>query len=175
MVSILDHQVDVLAAYLRRGEAGVADVADRLHERAHDRPGERFGKREARYLPQSPLPPVLWPYRCGRCRFWEEGEPGEPGHCHVVGRAGDPYGGEAIHARGWCGLWTPPAGEPAFAWLRERLRPDGASSVRGEYRPRLAAGDETRAGRGEMPVAGAAGDGGTRADGASSGAGDDGG
>lgn len=150
MVSAIDHQADVLLAYYRDGERGLADVADRLHDGAHSQPGERFGKRQARYLPQSPFLPLLWRYQCGRCRFWEEGGPGEAGRCHVVGREDDPWGGEAIHPRGWCGLWMPPAGEPAFAWLRERLHPDGASNVRGEYRPALAG--EGGVARGNQPA-----------------------
>lgn len=140
--SVLAHQARVLRAYLSDGEAGLARVADDLHRRAHDRPGGAFGKREAAYLPVSPFPPVMWRYSCERCRFYHEGGPGEPATCHVVGRDGDSFGGEAIHPEGWCGLWTPPAGEPAFAWLRERLHPDGRSSVRGEYDPAV-----TRKGR----------------------------
>ena len=130
----------MLSAYLRRGEAGLTDLEEQLHEQAHEQPGDKFSKREAAYLPQSPFPSLLWQNRCGRCRFWEEGEPGEPGKCHIVGREGDPYGGEAIHYRGWCGLYTPPANEPAFTWFHERLNPNGASSVRGLYMPWLASG-----------------------------------
>lgn len=126
-----------MRAYLTGGEAGLARVADDLHDRAHRQPGGKFGKRETAYLPQSPLPPAMWRYSCQRCRFYREGAPGEPARCHVVGREGEPFGGERIHPEGWCGLWTPPEGEPAFAWFRERLRPDGKSSVRGEYDPAL--------------------------------------
>lgn len=140
MVNWLGHPPRVLSAYLRRGEAGLTDIEERLHEEAHDQPEGKFGKREVAYLPQSPFPPLLWQNRCGRCRFWEEGSPGEPGTCHIVGREGDPFGGEAIHPRGWCGLFTPASGEPAFAWFHERLNPDGASSVRGLYQPWLAEG-----------------------------------
>ncbi len=143
-VSVLAHQARVLRTYLTEGEAGLERVASRLHDRAHGQPGGRFGKRETSYLPQSPLPPVAWRYSCERCRFYEEGSPGGPATCHVVGREGDPYGGEAIHPSGWCGLWTPPAGEPAFAWVRERLRPDGKSSVRGEYDPAITRKDRSR-------------------------------
>lgn len=140
MTHWMEHPPRLLAAYLMRGEAGLTDLEERIHEQAHDEPGEKFGKRDVAYLPQSPLPPTLWPMRCGRCRFWEEGAPGQPGTCHVVGREDDPYGGEAIHPRGWCGLYMPPSKEPAFAWLHERLDPDGASSVRGLYQPWVATG-----------------------------------
>lgn len=140
MVDWLGHPLRVLSAYMQRGESGLTDVEEQLHEQAHDQPGDKFSKREVAYLPQSPFPPLLWQNRCGRCRFWEEGSPGEPGGCHIVGREGDPYGGEAIHYRGWCGLFMPPSNEPAFTWFRERLQPDGASSVRGLYQPWLAEG-----------------------------------
>lgn len=146
--SVLAHQARLLRAYLTAGEDGVARVADDLHDRAHRQPGGKFGKREATYLPTTP-PPVLWRYSCERCRFYREGEPGEPATCHVVGRESDPFGGEAIHPEGWCGLWTPPAGEPALAWVRERLRPDGKSSVRGVYDPALARKERRREGRGQ--------------------------
>lgn len=133
MVSPLTHWATVLSTYLRRGEEGLSGVEDRLESTAHEQPNGKFSKKRARYLPQAPIPPTLWRTSCGRCRFWEEGEPGEPGRCHIVGREDDPYGGEAIHYRGWCAFWMPPAGEPPFAWIKERFRPDGKSSVRGEY------------------------------------------
>lgn len=137
MTSPRTHWAQVLRSYLLRGEAGLADLEERVESTAHDRPNRKFSKDEAIYLPQSPFPPTMWRTSCGRCRFWEEGEPGEPGKCHIVGREGDPFGGEAIHYRGWCAYWMPPAGEPPFAWVRERLRPDGRSSVRGVYDPEL--------------------------------------
>lgn len=146
--SVLAHQARLLRAYLTAGEDGVSRVADRIHDRAHRQPGGTFGKREAAYLPASPVPPVLWRYSCERCRFYREGEPGEPATCDIVGREGDPWGGDAIHPEAWCGLWTPPAGEPALAWVRERLRPDGKSSVRGEYDPALAQKERLRKDRG---------------------------
>lgn len=147
--SVLSHAPRVVAAYLRQGEDGLAELADRLREQAHERPGGKFSKRRALYLPQSPFPPLFWRNQCERCRFWYEGAPGEPGGCTIVGLQDDPFGGEAIHPRGWCALWMPPAGEPAFAWLRERLHPDGASAVRGQYRERLASrqGGDGPAGR----------------------------
>jgi len=135
MVSPLTHWAAVLGTYARGGEDSLDDVADRIEAAAHDRPGGKFGKAEALYLPQAPFPPTLWRTSCGRCRFYEEGAPGEPGQCHVVGREGDRAGGEAIHYRGWCTYWMPPAGEPALAWLRQRLAPDGRTEVRGEYDP----------------------------------------
>lgn len=140
MVNWLGHPPRVLSAYLSRGEAGLTDLEEKLHESAHRQPGHKFGKGEASYLPQSPFPPMLWRNQCERCRFYREGEPGESATCHIVGREGDPYGGESIHPRGWCGLYMPVGGEPAFAWLHERLHPDGASSVRGLYKPWLATG-----------------------------------
>lgn len=133
--STLSHASTLLWNYLRYGDRGVDAVAERVHDAAHDLPNGKFDKRSARYLPQSPFPPLLWRPQCGRCQFWEEGGPGEPGRCHVVGRPDDDFGGEAIHPRGWCAVFTPPSDEPAFAWARERLRPDGASSVRGRYDP----------------------------------------
>lgn len=144
MASPVTHVPTVIRTYLRDGEDGLAALADRLETEAHDRPGGKFGKREALYLPQAPLPPTLWRTSCGRCRFWEEGEPGVPGRCHIVGRRGDPFGGDSIHYRGTCGFWTPPEGEPPLAWVRERLRPDGKSSVRGEYDPELTAKERRR-------------------------------
>lgn len=135
MVSPSTHWATVLRAYLRRGEAGLAEVAERLESTAHDLPDGKFDKDRALYLPQAPIPPTIWRTSCGRCRFWEEGGPGEPGRCHIVGREGDPFGGEAIHYRGWCAFWMPPAGEPPFAWIGERLHPDGKSAVRGVYDP----------------------------------------
>lgn len=137
-VSVLDHAPNVLLTYLLDGEEGLAEMADRLHRKAHDQPERKFSKRDALYLPQTPFPPLLWRNTCGRCRFWREGGPGQAGQCHIVGRKDDRFGGQRIHPRGWCGLWMPPQGEPAFAWLREQLNPDGASAVRGRYKPWLA-------------------------------------
>lgn len=156
------HVPRMLYQYLRHGERGLSDVQDSLHERAHRRPGGKFGKREASYLPFRPFPLVLWDNRCERCRFYREGEPGDPATCHIVGREGDRYGGEAIHPEGWCGFYVPPAGEPALAWLRERVRPTGKTDVRGEYNPPTTEKAEIRraerrlgeggAGRGERPA-----------------------
>lgn len=137
MVSVLTHTPKTVLSYLLAGEDGLSRVGDRLHRAAHERPGGKFGKTEARYLPQTPFPPLLWQPQCGRCRFYEDGAPGEPATCHLVGREGDRWGGEAIHPRGWCAYYLPPEGEPAFEWYRERLNPIGTTSVRGEYRPRL--------------------------------------
>ncbi|WP_435178005.1 high-potential iron-sulfur protein [Halorussus sp. AFM4] len=134
-ISWPSHATSVLLAYLKDGEDGLSNVAEGIHQRAHDRPGEKFGKAEATYLPQSPVPPTMWKECCGRCRFWREGSPGEAGKCHVVGRKGDRFGGEHVHPSGWCKLWMPPKGEPAFAWLFEQLDPTGADLTRGEYRP----------------------------------------
>lgn len=142
-ISWPSHAGRVLSAYLKRGEDGLADLGEEIHDRAHDRPGEKFGKKEARYLPQTPFPPNLWVNSCGRCRFWEEGASGEAGRCHVVGRKGDRFGGEHIHPRGWCKLWLPPENEPAFAWLFEQLDPTGADLVRGKYRPRKKGDQQT--------------------------------
>lgn len=132
MVSVLTHMPRVLASYLRDGEDGLSRVTDGLEDAAHER-GAKFHKRRALYLPVSPFPPVLWRPKCGRCRFWVEGEPGAPGGCRIVGRPGDSFGGEAIHPDGFCGFYTPPAGEPPFAWFHDQLAPTGTDSVRGEY------------------------------------------
>ncbi|WP_433630636.1 high-potential iron-sulfur protein [Halomicrococcus sp. NG-SE-24] len=142
-VSWPSHAGRVLLAYLRDGEDGLAEIAEEIHHRAHDRHGEKFGKEEAGYLPQSPFPPTMWVNTCGRCRFWEEGAPGKAGKCHVVGRKEDRFGGEHIHPRGWCKLWLPPEGEPAFAWAFEQFDPTGADLDRGEFRPRDAADQQT--------------------------------
>lgn len=136
-VSTVSHMIRILHAYTQNGTDEVNEVADQLHEQAHQQPSHAFSKQQVWYLPQSPFPPFMWRYECERCQFWREGGPGEPGGCHIVGQEGDPFGGKHIHPRGWCGLWTPPKGEPAFAWFRERLKPDGKSSVRGEYDPPL--------------------------------------
>lgn len=133
MVAPVTHWARVVRAYLRDGEAGLAAVADRLESAARDQPDGKFGKARALYLPQAPVPPTLWRTSCGRCRFWEAGAPGDPGRCHIVGRADDRFGGEAIHYRGVCALWMPPEGEPPFAWVTQRLRPDGRTTVRGKY------------------------------------------
>jgi hypothetical protein len=133
MVSPLTHWAAVVGRYLQGGDADLAERAERVEGAAETRPEGKFGKKEALYLPQTPFPPTLWRTSCGRCRFWHEGEPGEPGTCHIVGREGDPFGGEAIHYRGWCAFWMPPPGEPVLAWIGERLHPDGRASVRGEY------------------------------------------
>lgn len=138
------HASKMLFRYLRDGERGLSEIADELHERAHDRPHGKFGKGEAAYLPQTPFPPNAWVNSCGRCRFWQEGDRGEAGSCHIVGRPGDSFGGERIHPRGWCKLWLPPANEPAFAWLFEQLDPTGADLERGNYRQHLRTGGEQR-------------------------------
>lgn len=152
MVSALTHWASVLTAYRRRGAKGLDDVADRLEAAAQEQPDGKFSKARALYLPQAPLPPTLWRTSCGRCRFWHEGGPGEAGRCHIVGREGDPFGGERIHYRGWCALWMPPAGEPAFAWMAERLRPDGRSSVRGAYDPETTEKERRRRERAPAPT-----------------------
>lgn len=141
-----------MSTYLRRGEPGLAAVEERLESAAHDQPDGKFGKRRARYLPQAPLPPTVWRTSCGRCRFWEAGEPGEAGRCHIVGREGDRFGGEAIHYRGWCAFWMPPRGEPPFAWVRERLRPSGRTSVRGVYDPGVTERKRRRTARDRTPT-----------------------
>jgi glucose/arabinose dehydrogenase len=126
----------VLWRYLTRGEDGLADLEAELREEAAARPGGKFGKREAGYVPFVPIPPVEFRHECGHCRFWVDHGPGKPGECMIVGREGDPWGGKAIHEKAGCALFVPPAGERAFAWLREQLDPTGADLVRGEYHPR---------------------------------------
>lgn len=129
--------MSVLTAYTQHGHEGLEDVQERLESAAHDQPEGKFSKKQAIYLPQAPFPPTVWRTSCARCRFWEAGEPGNPGQCHIVGREEDRFGGDDIHYRGWCAYWMPPNGEPAFAWMKERLRPSGKISVRGEYDPDL--------------------------------------
>lgn len=137
MSSPLTHGAGVLKTYVQHDHDGLVDIQNRLESKAHEQPGGKFSKKQALYLPQAPIPPTVWRTACGRCRFWEEGEPGEPGQCHIVGREDDSFGGEDIHYRGWCAYWMPPEDEPAFAWVKERLRPSGKTSVRGEYDPEL--------------------------------------
>lgn len=155
MVSVLTHAPRVFLTYMREGHEGLSRIADELDQLANDQPEEKFSKRQALYLPQTPLPVFLWRNECERCRFWEEGSPDEAGRCHIVGREDDPFGGEHIHPRGICGLFLPPDGEPMFGWLKERLNPTGAATVRGEYRSTLEqqdieSEDETR--EQEVPV-----------------------
>lgn len=152
MTSQVTHAPKLIRAYLQQGEEGLAEIEEQIESEAHERPNGKFSKKRALYLPQAPFLPTIWRTSCGRCRFWEEGEPGESGHCHIVGREDDPFGGEAIHYRGWCGFWMPPEGEPAFAWINERLRPDGTSSVRGEFDPEMTAKGRRRAVRASIPT-----------------------
>lgn len=133
----LTHLPQTVRKYVMHGETGVTDIATELEEEARQQPEGKFSKRDTYYIPQSVLPPFFWSKRCGRCRFWHEGGPAEPGRCHIVGRTDDPYGGDAIHPNGVCALYTPPRDEPAFGWLWDRLHPNGATSVRGEYNPPL--------------------------------------
>ncbi|MFB6166183.1 MAG: hypothetical protein ABEJ31_13565 [Haloarculaceae archaeon] len=163
MASPLRYQPRLLYHYLRGGEEGVHRAAKSVHELAHGQPGSKLSKKQALYTPQSPLPALIWRHECERCHFWREGEPDEPGTCHVVGQPDDPYGGEAIHPRGVCAYFTPPPGEPAFGWYRERFHPTGAETVRGEYRKSLAesgAESESPERKREIPVTEAGRDGG---------------
>ena len=132
----LAHYPRMLQAYLGRGEDGLAELEEELRTRASARPGGKFGKREAAYVPFVPLPPLEWRHRCGSCRFWVDEGPEKPGECMIVGRTGDPFGGKAIHEEAGCALFIPPAGESAFAWLREQFDPTGADLVRGEFHAR---------------------------------------
>ncbi len=143
-ISWTSHPPRLIYEYLLHGERGLSDVADRIHRRAHRQPGGKFAKADVRYLPFRPFPLLLWDNRCGRCRFWQEGGPGEAGGCHVVGRESDRYGGEAVHPDGWCGLYTPPENEPAFSWIRDRIEPSGATDVRGEYEPEMTRKEQRR-------------------------------
>lgn len=153
MPSPLTHIPKVFVNYLLDGEEGLSRIEERLHRAAHQQPGEKFGKGEALYLPQSPFLPDMWRNSCERCRFYSDGEPGKPATCHIVGREGDRWGGEAIHPRGWCAYYLPAKGEPAFTWLPERLNPNGASTVRGQYRPPLQAhGVHSESREREVPV-----------------------
>lgn len=134
-ISWATHPPRLIYEYLVDGERGLSRLERRLRRRAESQPGGKFSKEAVSYLPFRPFPLVLWDNVCGRCRFWHEGGPGEPGGCHIVGREGDGGGGEAIHPRGWCGLYTPPKREPSFAWIRDRISPSGDTDVRGKYEP----------------------------------------
>lgn len=70
----------------------------------------KYSKQAVAYLPLSP-PPVLWDYKCRKCRFWQE-----PNSCTVVE-------GE-ISPRGWCAVWLPPDDYKALSWPRELLSGD---------------------------------------------------
>lgn len=129
------HLPRMLYKYLLYGETGLSEIETELRRKAQAESGGKFSKADVSYLPLPPFPLLLWDNRCKRCRFYHEGEPGKPAQCHIVGHEGEKYGGEAIHPQGWCGVYTPPKGEPAFAWIRERFDPSGATDVRGEYNP----------------------------------------
>ncbi|PSP76107.1 glucose dehydrogenase [Halobacteriales archaeon QS_1_68_20] len=131
--SILKHYPRMLAAYLRRGEDGLSEIEEDLRSRAAAQPEGKFTKRQAAYVPFVPLPPLEWRHKCGHCRFWVDEGPGEAGQCMIVGTEDDGWGGESIHEEAGCALFMPPAGEPAFEWLREQRDPTGADLVRGEY------------------------------------------
>lgn len=62
------------------------------------------------YSPWAP-PPVLWDYKCRKCRWWQE-----PRECKVV--MGD------INGNGWCVLWVPPADYRAGTWPMEFIGGD---------------------------------------------------
>lgn len=127
------HPPRMLYKYLLHGEKGLSELETELRRKAQAEPRGKFSKADVSYLPLRPFPLLLWDNRCKRCRFYHEGEPGKPAQCHIVGHEGEKYGGEAIHPQGWCGLYTPPKGEPAFEWIRERFKPSGATDIRGEY------------------------------------------
>jgi glucose/arabinose dehydrogenase len=125
----------MLWRYWTRGEDGLKALEEELRSKAAARPEGKFGKREAAYVPFVPLPSADFRHECGRCRFWVDHGPGKAGECMIVGREGDPWGGDAIHEKAGCALFMPPAGESAFAWLREQVTPTGADLVRGEFHP----------------------------------------
>ena len=81
---------------------------DEIEETVRER--GKFPKSAVAYIPLSP-PPVLWDYKCRKCRFWQE-----PASCIVVE-------GEIL-PRGWCTIWLPPDDKPAFSWIGELLRGD---------------------------------------------------
>lgn len=68
----------------------------------------KFSKSAVAYFPLSP-PPLVWDYKCKKCRFWEE-----PDGCSVVEGK--------ISPRGWCAIWLPPEGKPALSWVAEFIK-----------------------------------------------------
>jgi len=70
----------------------------------------KFSKSAVAYIPFSP-PPVLWDYKCRKCRAWES-----PDGCKWV--AGE------ISLRGWCAIWLPPDQYKALSWPKELLSGD---------------------------------------------------
>lgn len=129
----LTHYLRMLKAYRSRGEDGLEALEDALRAKAAAQPTGKFSKRQALYVPFVPLPPLDWRHKCGHCRFWVDHGPGKPGECMIVGREGNWWGGEKIHEKAGCALFTPPAGEPMFAWISEQMDPTGADLARGEY------------------------------------------
>jgi len=70
----------------------------------------KFSKSAVAYIPLSP-PPVFWDYKCKKCRFWQA-----PDSCIVVEGK--------ISPTGWCAIWVPPEGKPAFSWIGELISGD---------------------------------------------------
>lgn len=70
----------------------------------------KFSKASVAYIPFSP-PPVLWDYKCRKCRFWIN-----PDACQAV--EGD------ISPKGWCVIWLPPDDYKALSWPEELLSGD---------------------------------------------------
>jgi len=113
----------LVAGYAVEGTDAQGNLAEYIEVQAGTNPDGKVSKRNVGYLPISPLPPGLWEYNCASCRFYRPGggEGGANPRCSVVGQDEDPFGGEKIHAQGWCSLWLPPDDREAFAWIRERL------------------------------------------------------
>lgn len=133
----LTHSPALLSTYLRRGEAGLDAMAEHRHDRAHERPGGKFGGVEAAYLPRTPVPPLGWPVRCERCRFYREGAPGVPARCHLVGREGDRWemaelvvarAGGGRPERNVLGFGRDPAGE-LYVLTSETHAPSGETGA----------------------------------------------
>lgn len=112
--------VETVAAFAV-GEAGESQVEAYIRGLAAERPTGKFSKLDSYYVPFE-IPPVFWEYRCETCRFYQEAN-ADAGTCDVVGRAGDPFGGEAISPQAYCAWWMPEADDEPFDWIRNRLAP----------------------------------------------------
>jgi hypothetical protein len=81
----------------------------------------QFTKSAAGYLPISP-PPLLFDYKCAKCRFAYQPSGGPLGSftnnglCQIV--AGD------IEHNAWCVLWMPEDSVKAFSWPGELIKGD---------------------------------------------------
>jgi hypothetical protein len=75
----------------------------------------KFNKFEVLYTDLNP-PPVMWDYKCKKCRFYGPQQMLKEGKCKVV--KGD------ISPEGWCGVWLPPANYKKFTYPKEAVKGD---------------------------------------------------